>query len=211
MRTIFDKVDAQRIRRGVDLLDLLEQLVQRAGVLRRTDELIVDIERVAVGHLAELVGEVLLEGRRIRHIAAADESRRIMDGILCDLVGLAERLGRDALELGGRLACLRGTRDGVDHAAVILHGRSQRVEREKQRDRGHNSCAADKVERIHAPRLPAPAVLVLAGSVAALAAVCHHPFMQQRSPHREHPADDEEEPAPKSGWIQESCAPCSRA
>ena len=116
-----------------------------------------------------------------------------MDGILCDLVGLAERLGRDALELGGRLACLRGAGDGVDHAAVILYGRSERVEREKQRDRGHNSCAADKVERIHAPRVPAPAVLVLAGSVAALAAVCHHPLMQQRAPHREHPADDEKD------------------
>ena len=204
---IFDKVDAQRIRRGVDLLDLLEQLVQRAGVLRRTDELIVDIERVAVGHLAELVGEVLLEGRRIRHIAAADESRRIMDGILCDLVGLAERLGRDALELGGRLACLCGTRDGVDHAAVILYGRSQRVEREKQRDRSHDRRAADKVERIHAPRLPAPAVLVLAGSVAALAAVCHHPFMQQRAPHREHPADDEKDLHQKAVGFREVARP----
>ena len=190
---IFDKVDRQRIGGDIHLLDLLEQLVQRTGILRRADKLIVDIERVAIGHLPKLFGKVLLEGGRVRHIAAPHKGGRIVNGVLCDLIALAERLGRDALELGRSLACLRRAGDRVDHIAVVLHRCAQRVEGKEDRDRSHNRRAADKIERVDAPCAAAPAVRVRTGSMVALAAAHLQLLVQQRVPHREHPADDEKD------------------
>ena len=188
---VLHKVNCQRIGGNIHLLDLLQQLIKRAGVFRRADQLIVNIERVAIGHLTELVGKILLEGRSVRHIAAADKGGGIMNGAVLDLIDRAERFGGDALQLRRGPARLRGAAHRIDYIAVVHHGRSHRVKREEQRDRGHGGRAADEVEGIHAPCVPVPALFMLAGGMVALAAQRQQSFVQQCVPHRDHSADDE--------------------
>ena len=174
---IFHKVNCQRIGRNIYLLELLQQIVQRTGILRRADQFVVYIQRVAVGDLSQLVGQLLFKIRRFGDIAPADKGGGIMNSLVGNGIGLAKRFGRDALELGRNL--LGGCRaaDGIDHAAVVFHDRSQRKEREKQRDRAEHRCAADEIQRVETARMPA--VLALAAGADVEAAQSLQSFVQQ--------------------------------
>ena len=126
---VFHEVDGKRILGNVDLLELVKKVVQRAFILGGADQLVVDIERIAIGNKTDLVGKVLLKLRLVRQFAAADKRGAVMNEAGCGSVAaVPQGLSRNARDLLGGAFGNEGIADRVDVRTVIGNRGAEGVE-----------------------------------------------------------------------------------
>ena len=189
---VLDEVDGQRVLRGADLGDLVQQRLDGALILRGAHELVVDIERVAVGDESDLVGQLLFEIPDLAQLAAADEAAGVLDRILVKGVGPAQRVGGQLLHARRDELRLGGVADDLQRLALVAHGGAGGVEREERGDGGEHQRHSHESQR-------AQTVLMRRArghrrvEAEPVAAATDEALLRQRLPHREQPWDQQEE------------------
>ena len=172
------------------VLELLLQLLQRALIGGGADELAVHIEAVAVGHEADLVGELLLQGALIHQLAAGQDGGGVADHALGDGIGPAEGLAGAALQVAGGVPGHPGGADLGQLLAVVAHHGAQGEEGEEAHHQDQRRGAAQEPEGVGPP--------VLHGTAAgrpgdAAAAAEELPLPEMAPQHGQHPAEEEQD------------------
>ena len=138
---VLDKVNGQRILGDIALLELVEQALQRALILRRADQLAVDIEGVALCDKAHLVGQLLLQLGAVHDRAALDQAARVLNGAVGERKRFAQRLRGDVRDARRDALRLKLARHGVERLSLVNDGGAEGIARDK------NSCRRDHQRR----------------------------------------------------------------
>ena len=172
------------------VLELLLQLLQRALVGGGADELIVHVEAVAVGHEADLVGELLLQGALIHQLTAGQDGGGVADHALGDGIGPAQGLAGAALQVAGGVPCHPGGADLCQLLAVVAHHGAQGEEGEEAHHQDQRCGAPQEVEGMGPPVLHGMAAAA-AGDAAA--AVEELPLPEAAPQHGQHPPEEKQD------------------
>ena len=116
---------------GGGVLELLQQLLQRALIGGGADELAVHVQAVGLGHQADLIGEILLEGLTVHHFLAGQQRRGIRQLGRIDAPVLPQGAGGLGLQiLTGGLRRASGA-DRRHNLSFIGDGGAHRIEGEE--------------------------------------------------------------------------------